>query len=485
MQKAAGVLMPVASLPSRDGVGSFGKEAFKFVDILCKMGVGIWQILPLNPLGYGNSPYQPYSSYAGDPIYIDLDGLASIGLLPARRPACPDSHRERINYDQARAFKEPYLRQAFDVFCSRCAADEDFQQFCQMPWLRPYAVFIALKKQNDQQCWNDWPREQQDWILDKKYDISHLQQEIDYQIFLQYMFYTQWLALKSYANGKGIQIMGDVPFYVGQDSSDVWENRDCFLLDQQYRPSFVAGVPPDYFSPTGQRWGNPIYNWEIIEKRDFTFWINRLKYSSKLYDIIRIDHFRAFDTYWKINATCDTAIDGQWVEAPGYAFFDALYKQVPQIQIVAEDLGDIRPEVLQLRDHYDLMGMYVAEFSLPHSDNVQPHQLIYTGTHDNQTVRGWYQTVEKGDQVRIRRFLSKYGKTHEPISKKMVRYVYGSCAQLAIVPLADILGLDDQARLNTPGTVGSPNWEWRMADFTRCNRQIAWVRDILDRSGRS
>lgn len=298
------------------------------------------------------------------------------------------------------------------------------------------------------------------------------------------MFYTQWLQLKAYANSRGISIMGDVPFYVGLDSVDVWTSREDFLLDEEYRPSFVAGVPPDYFSATGQRWGNPIYNWDNLEKNSFTFWINRLKYSSELYDIIRIDHFRAFDTYWKIVASCETAVDGQWMEAPGYALFDELYRQMPTIRIVAEDLGDLRPEVLVLRDHYGLMGMNVAEFSLPHSDAVERHQLIYTGTHDNQTVTGWYRSMSKTQQAKVRKCLAKYSNPGESIAKKMVRFVYGSCACLAIIPAADILGLDDIARLNTPGTVGSPNWEWRMEDFSALNRQKHWVRSLVEKSGR-
>lgn len=484
-KKTAGVLIPVASLPSKTGIGSFGKEARRFVDLLSDMGVQVWQILPLNPLGYGNSPYQPYSSFAGDELYIDLyelkkDGFLKEPILPYQRQTAPDV----IDYTSARAYKEPYLHKAFSCFRETTAQYPDYQSFIAQKWVYSYGVFIALKKQNGLRCWNEWPKEQRDWILDQKYDISHLDEEIRYQMFLQYIFYTQWMKLKAYANSKGISIMGDVPFYVGQDSLDVWSSREDFLLDQEYRPSFVAGVPPDYFSVTGQRWGNPIYNWDNLEKKGFTFWIDRLKYSSKLYDIIRIDHFRAFDTYWKIVATCDTAIDGEWVEAPGYALFDELYRQMPDIRIVAEDLGDIRPEVLILRDHYDLMGMYVAEFSLPYTDSVQPHQLIYTGTHDNQTAEGWYRAQAPNQKLNIRKILAKYSNPRERISKKMVRYVYGSCAELAIVPVADIIGLGNRARLNTPGTVGSPNWEWRLEDFSALVRQVKWVRALVEKAER-
>lgn len=483
--RMAGVLMPVASLPSKDGIGSFGAQAYKFVDMLAEMGIRVWQILPLNPLGYGNSPYQPFSSYAGDELYIDLGQLEKDGLLASgRAPYVHPGESGRLDYQATKAYKAPYLRQAYEAFRANNWEDEGFAAFRAMDWVYPYAVFIALKKQNDLRCWNEWPVEQQNWILDKKYDISHLEDEIGYQLFAQYMFYKQWLNLKAYANSKNVQIMGDVPFYVGIDSLDVWSSREDFLLDEQWKPSYVAGVPPDYFSATGQRWGNPIYNWENLEKKNFAFWVNRLKYSSTLYDIIRIDHFRAFDTYWQIVASCDTAIDGEWLEAPGYALFDELYRQMPDIQIVAEDLGDLRPEVLVLRDHYNLLGMNVAEFNLPGNDEVLEHQLIYTGTHDNQTAKGWYTSQDNKTKTRIRKVLAKYAPNRESINKKLIRYVYGSAASLAIIPVFDILELDDRARLNTPGTVGSPNWEWCLESFDGLKRKKNWVRDVIAEANR-
>ena len=482
-QRAAGVLMPVASLPSGEGTGTFGWPAYHFVDLLAGMGVKIWQILPLNPLGYGNSPYQPFSSYAGDELYIDLDLLEREGLLPGGREPYVSRRPGRVEYERARAYKEPYLHAACKQFYAN-GPDAGFASFREMEWVYPYAVFIALKKQNGLRCWNEWPREQQDWILDRRYDISHLKEEIQYQIFAQYMFYRQWMALKAYANNKNIQIMGDVPFYVGIDSLDVWGSREDFLLDDQWRPAFVAGVPPDYFSKTGQRWGNPIYNWDKIQEKGFSFWFDRLDYSSRLYDIVRIDHFRAFDTYWKIPATCDTAIEGEWLEAPGYALFDELYRRMPDIQIVAEDLGDLRPEVLTLRDHYHMMGMNIAEFTLLDPDKMAEHQLIYTGTHDNQTVKGWYAGLSRKERVKVRRALAKYGYWGEPIARRMVRFVYGSKASMAIIPLADLLGLGDEARLNSPGTLGSPNWEWRLENWTLTEKRSAFIRAVVGASGR-
>lgn len=461
--RMAGVLMPVASLPSRDGVGGFGIEAYHFIDFLSEAGVKIWQILPLNPLGYGNSPYQPFSSFAGDEIYIDLELLEKEGYLPAgRKEYEKNGNEERIDYERARRYKEVYLRKAFRNF----KGDDGFYDFCKEEWVYPYGVFTALKKQNGLRCWNEWPKEQQDWILDRKYDLNHLEDEIQYQMFLQYMFLKQWEKLKQYANKKGIQIMGDIPFYVGIDSLDVWQDREGFLLDEDGRPRFIAGVPPDYFSATGQRWGNPIYDWENMKRNNFTFWVNRLKYSSRLYDMIRIDHFRAFDTYWKINASCETAVDGEWVEAPGYELFDRVFEELPDIRIVAEDLGDLREEVLTLRDHYHLAGMNIAEFSILSEDAVKEHQLIYTGTHDNQTAAGWYIDLDQNTRKKVRRKLYRNGIFGGSISWKMIRYICKSKAMLAVVPLMDILDLNDTARLNTPGTVGSPNWEWQLSDET-------------------
>lgn len=485
--RVAGVLMPVASLPSRDGVGSFGAQAYAFVDMLAEMGMGIWQILPLNPLGYGNSPYQPFSSYAGDELYIDLGVLEREGYLaPGRRPYRHTGPVGRIDYAGAREYKQTWLKEAYQNFFVKSWYDPEFLAFREKEWVYPYAVFMALKKQNGLRCWNEWPREQQDWILDGRYDLVPLRHEIRYQMFLQFMFYRQWMALKRYANSKNVKIMGDVPFYVGIDSVDVWSSRDDFLLDKEtWKPEFVAGVPPDYFSATGQRWGNPIYNWERLEEKKFSFWVERLRYSSELYDIIRIDHFRAFDTYWKIVASCPTAVDGEWVEAPGDALFTELYRQLPDIRIVVEDLGDLRPEVLRLRDRFGLMGMNILEFTLPYPEQLRERQLVYTGTHDNQTVKGWYDSLPAVEKAKVRKILAPYGPKGESTPKKMVRYTYACKAKMAIVPLYDLLGLDDTARLNMPSTVGSPNWEWRLRSWRGLRRKMEYIREAVAASGRA
>ncbi|MFC2282425.1 MAG: 4-alpha-glucanotransferase, partial [Lachnoanaerobaculum saburreum] len=362
--KKTGILMPVSALPSTTGVGELGRASYQWIDIMKENGVKIWQILPLNPVGYGNSPYQPYSSCAGDELYISLDLLYDAGLLDKK----PDTFRENaksVDYTAVRAFKENYLREAFKKFLVKNGNEEPaYKDFISQEWVYTYGVFRALKLRNKGACWNEWKTEDKDWSNNRKPLTKDVEEEVRYQCFLQYIFFTQWMNVKKYANESGIEIMGDVPFYVGLDSVDVWSGKENFLLDTDGRPLFIAGVPPDYFSATGQRWGNPIYDWEYLKKNGYKFWVDRIGYSNKLFDIIRIDHFRAFDTFWKIPASCPTAVDGEWIEAPGYEVIDTLNKEIPDVNLVAEDLGNLRPEVLELKDHYHLKGMRILLFSI-------------------------------------------------------------------------------------------------------------------------
>ncbi|MGX8699507.1 MAG: 4-alpha-glucanotransferase, partial [bacterium] len=305
--RQAGILMPVASLPE----GSFGQGSRRFVDLCVMAGFRIWQILPLGPLGYGNSPYQTLSSLAGDDIYIDLAALHEEGLLASLPPPFPAEEPARVDYNGLRRWREPFLREACRAFYEK-GTDAAFAAFREKGWVYPWGVFMALKKQNGLVEWARWPEEQRDWPLRKDYDLAHLGEEIDFQIFLQYEFFRQWDALRRYANGKGLSIMGDVPFYVGHDSLDVWLDREDFLLDEHFAPTEVAGVPPDCFSNLGQRWGNPLYRWDRMEEKGFSFWVERIRAAGALCDIVRIDHFRAFDTYWAIPASCPTAVEGEW-----------------------------------------------------------------------------------------------------------------------------------------------------------------------------
>ncbi len=406
-KKKAGILMPVASLPSPYGIGDFGKYSFEFIDFLAECGVKVWQILPLNPLGYGNSPYQPYSSMAGDELYIDLDDLHHQGLLK-KRPLRALSRAKSVDYEEVRKVKGEVLRDAFQYF----VPDAGYEKFIAMDWVYPYAVFLTFKKKNGMKTWLEWPKEQREWPAGSGFDESVWAKDIAYEMFIQYTFYRQWMTLKAYANRKGIEIMGDIPFYVGLDSLDVWRSREDFLLGADGQPTFVAGVPPDYFSATGQRWGNPIYNWEKLEKDKFRFWIDRITYTARLFDIVRIDHFRAFDTFWKIPAECPTAVEGEWVEAPGYALFDALFQKHPDLNIVAEDLGELRPEVHTLRDHYALPGMDVVQFTFDPewgSPVLEHRSVVYTGTHDNETLKQWFEAKTAEDQEKGRKFLRKAG----------------------------------------------------------------------------
>ena len=478
--RKAGILMPVASLPGRHGCGTFGKEAYDFVKMMHQSGLGIWQLLPLNPLGYGNSPYQPYSSYAVDELYISLDVLAQQGLLKK----VPSYHRndDEIQYEEVRQYHDKYLRLAYQKF----EKDEAYKSFIKQSWVKEYAIFKTFKVANNLRPWNEWEKEQKDYPINQKLDLSKYEDEIAYQMFLQFVLHQQWHALKKYANSLGIQMVGDIPFYVGLDSADVWAHRENFLLDQDGRPTFIAGVPPDYFSATGQRWGNPIYDWDFMKKDKFTFWIERLSYMGKMFDVVRVDHFRAFDTYWKIPADCPTAIEGEWIEAPGYDLFDTLFKQYPNLTIVAEDLGDLRPEVLELRDHYKFRGMRIVQFTFDPEgmEEDKTHLLVYTGTHDNDTTYSWYCQQPASLRRKMRQYLWKHGYHKHSFVDDVIDYSLDSNADMVIIPMSDWIHAGSQARLNMPGSVGAPNWMWRMKDLRAFAKRIKQIKLDLLRANR-
>lgn len=482
--------MPVSSLPSSTGVGELGSQAYRWISIMKENGISIWQILPLNPVGYGNSPYQPYSSYAGDELYISLEELYREGLLK-EPPGTFRTDARRVQYDAVRAFKLPYLKQAWKEFCrKKLDQEEKYRRFAEQTWVREYGVFRALKITNGGTCWNEWTEEDKDWVHNERPLLPGEQEEADFQTFLQYMFFCQWMNVKKAANDSGIRIMGDVPFYVGVDSVDVWGSRENFLLDQDGKPVFIAGVPPDYFSATGQRWGNPIYDWDRMKKEGYRFWLERIGYSGKMFDIVRIDHFRAFDTYWKIPASCPTAVEGDWIEAPGYEVLDLLTSQLPDAELVAEDLGELRPEVLALKDHYHLKGMKILVFSIDPSGkyarDLNPDQenlIIYTGTHDNDTLMEWYGKLSCAARRKVRRFLKKEGCTGGSVKDRLIAYTLKSSARYAIIPMQDILGLGAEGHMNMPGTVGSPNWEWHLPSFDQACKEMKRYRNMFERRG--
>lgn len=478
--------MPVSALPSKTGVGELGPYAQKFINYLADSGVGIWQILPLNPVGYGNSPYQPYSSFAGDELYISLEELYKDGLLEEQPPVFMENNT-KVDYEAVRNWKLPYLRRAFDKFQEKgMASGEDYQKFISREWVHDYGVFRALKNKNQGKCWNEWNEEEKNWCENRKTLSPDIEKEAEFHMFLQYIFYTQWMKLKIEANQKGIQIMGDVPFYVGIDSVDVWSGKDNFLLDTDGRPIFIAGVPPDYFSATGQRWGNPIYDWDYMKKTDYEFWVKRIGSSGELFDIVRIDHFRAFDTFWKIPASCPTAIEGEWVEAPGYEVIDTLLKKLPGIHLVAEDLGLLRPEVLKLKDHYGFKGMKILQFSIDTNGKYakdtfcdKENMIMYTGTHDNDTLVEWYGKLSKSSRRKVRRFLKKKNISGGTVRDRLLRYAWKSPAEYVIIPLSDLLGLGKEGHINTPGTVGSPNWEWHMPSMEKIQQALRQYEKFL------
>ena len=467
MERSAGILLPIFSLPGDYGAGVLGREAREFVDFLHQAGQTWWQILPIGPTGEGNSPYTTESTFAGNPLLIDLEGLAERGLLDradleaARLPAGTP-----IDYDALYRLREPLLRKAFQRSGGR--EDEAVQAFeAEHPWLREYALYRAAKIHFQGQYWYNWPdeglRRHEPGALD--HWREELREDVAFRSWVQYWFFTQWAELKDYANENGVRIIGDMPIYVSLDSADVWSERGEFLVDGEGKPSKVAGVPPDYFSEEGQLWGNPLYNWDVMRRNGFGWWIRRVEGASKLFDAIRIDHFRGLESYWAIPAGAESAKTGAWEKGPGMDLLRVLTGWFPQIQFIAEDLGLLTEAVHRLREEAGLPGMKVLEFAftgpdnayLPH--NYQPGCICYTGTHDNDTAVGWYThaTKEERDFVEIYLGVSEA----KSAGRALLRCGQGSVAELFVAQMQDYLGLGSQARLNVPG-VPEGNWRWRL-----------------------
>lgn len=485
-QRQAGILLPFFSLPGPHGAGDFGDASYHFIDILAQNHIALWQILPLNPAGYGHSPYQPFSSCAGDELFISIDKLAEEGFLdPATLGTVQFPVSDKVEYDAIRRFKEPYLRLAHQNFLARDGfAGAQYQAFAEKAfWLDDYAHFMTLKYRHEGHSWTQWPDAARDGELPNDLSFDH---ECHYVKFLQFIFYEQWTVLKDYANSLKIQIVGDIPFYVGIDSVDVWCHQDIFELDG-HQPTLIAGVPPDYFSTHGQRWGNPIYRWDVMKETQYHFWTQRLKWNAQLYDVLRLDHFRALDTYWQIPATADTAVEGEWRLGPSYDFMDRLFIEIPDINIIVEDLGELRYEVHELRRHYDLYGMDVIQFTFafaPDQPEDRKDAVKYTGTHDNQTLVGWYTGLDEDKQQFLAAFLNQNGLNGSDVYEQIINYIVCSNADVAIIPVQDILRLDDHARINTPSTIGSPNWEWKMTTLEVFAICLGQLRPMIVASGR-
>lgn len=466
--RTSGVLMPISSLPSPYGIGTMGKAARRFVDFLKKGGQTYWQILPICPTSCGDSPYQSFSSFAGNPYYIDLEILCKDKLLNKKECESFDwgGSERYVDYGTMYASRYALLRKAYTRFVKDIP--QEYWDFCeeQKDWLEDYALFMTLKDANEGMSWANWPKE----LKDRQWDAINAAKEqyaenLNFYKMLQYLFFKQWKELKAYANENGIRIIGDVPIYVAGDSADVWANPEQFYLDEERNPIEVAGCPPDAFSADGQLWGNPLFRWDVMKNDGYAWWTKRISAMAKLYDIVRIDHFRGFDSYYAIPAKDDTARNGQWRQGPGMDLFRTLEEKLGKLPIIVEDLGYLTPSVYQLLEDSGFPGMKVLQFAFDSREGNEylPHRypkncVVYTGTHDNDTIMGWMKSAPKE--------MVKFAKEYLNLTKEegynwgMMRGAWASVADMAIVPMQDLLGLGSEARLNTPSTLGN-NWKWR------------------------
>lgn len=475
MKRAAGVLMPIFSLPSKYGIGCFDGEAYKFVDWLKEAGQTYWQILPLVPTSYGDSPYQSFSTYAGNPYFISLDALIEEGVLTREECDAVDFGKVESDIDYAKLYNNryPLLRKAYQR--SHIADNTEFQRFLAENhwWLNDYALFMAVKDRFNGKSWTEWA---EDIKLRYGYAIMYYNEELYFDIefhkYLQFKFAQQWKALKDYANKNGVKIIGDIPIYVAMDSADTWANPELFQLDEHNLPTAVAGCPPDGFSPTGQLWGNPLYRWDYHEKTEYQWWMTRLWYSFQMYDVVRIDHFRGFDEYYSIPYGEKTAVKGKWEKGPGMKLFKRMNDYLGERPVIAEDLGFMTDSVRQMVKDSGFPSMKVLEFAfdardasssdyLPH--RIEKNSVVYTGTHDNETIRGWFDSITAGEMDLARAYLYDDKTPLDELHLSMVALAMRSNADTCIIPIQDYMGKDNTARINTPSTVGQ-NWRWRAVD---------------------
>ena len=474
LKRSSGVLLHITSLPANEGIGTLGKPAFEFVNWLKAAGQKYWQVLPIHPTGYADSPYQSPSAFAGNPLLIDLWELVELGLL------APDDIKGReygedpstVDYEKVIAQKKELLRKAFFSF----KEDVSYLAFIQEQswWLEDYALFMAIKQHNELRSWMTWDKE----LRFRKPEVlaafkeEHIE-DIKFHRFVQYMFFTQWNKLKAYANKNGISIIGDIPIYAAMDSADVWVNPKLFTIDISLRPTLVAGVPPDYFSPTGQLWGNPLYDWDAMERDGYNWWLSRIDHAMKLYDMVRIDHFRAFDTYYAIPADATTAEYGEWKKGPGMKLFDTVREKLGDVNIIAEDLGIITPSVKKLLKQAAYPGMKVLQFAfdptgkseyLPQNYTSQ-NCVVYTSTHDSDTALGWFNNLDRTTKQFVKEYLGVRHAAELP--EAFIDIAWKSTADMAMTTMQELCGFGTEARINVPSTIGN-NWRWRTleSDFT-------------------
>ncbi len=468
--RGAGVLLHPVSFPGNQGIGTLGEEARTFIDFLTNAGMGYWQVCPLGPTGYGDSPYQCFSAFAGNPYLIDLRELIQYGLLtPGEIHPMAQLQNNRVDYSGVYHLKPAILRTAFQRFQDNPAIEHRYGSFESFwreseSWLPVYALFRALKDHFEGLPWYQWPLEFRDCRSARRSELAtELEPEVRAQAFAQYCFFAQWKQIRQYANERKVRIIGDIPIFVSRDSADVWQNPRYFELDETFQPVRVAGVPPDYFSESGQLWGNPLYRWDALKKEGYGWWMDRMALNFQLFDVVRIDHFRGFAGYFAIPGDATDARKGTWEPGPGIDFFAAIARTFTEAPIILEDLGVITPDVVELREATGLPGMAVLQFAFDDHDSaflphrLDPNTVLYPGSHDNDTTLGWYQTAAETTKDFLRRYLRVSG---EEVGWDFVRTGYQSVARLFVVPLQDLLSLGSEARFNTPGQPAG-NWQWR------------------------
>ena len=497
MNRTAGILLAVSSLPSKYGIGCFSQSAYHFIDWLRDAGQTYWQILPLGPTGYGDSPYQSFSTFAGNPYFISLEELVKEGVLSEEECRSADfgTDPSRADYEKIYLNRLPLLHKAFER--SNISQQAEYQVFAEENkwWLPDYTLFMALKGQFGGKPWSEWPekiRLRQEDILERC--CGELHSEVEFQQYLQFQFFRQWAALKSYANRQGIQIIGDIPIYVAMDSADVWANPELFHLDEQKRPVAVAGCPPDGFSADGQLWGNPLYRWEYHRETNYRWWISRLRHCFQMYDVTRIDHFRGFDEYYTIPFGEKTAVNGCWKKGVGLDLFRQAESVLGRHEVIAEDLGYVTDSVRQMVRDSGFPSMKVLEFAFDSRDtgaanDYLPHNYIencvaYTGTHDNETLTGWLDSITTEERQAVREYLGDFYTPKEKLYKGLIALVMRSSAKSCIIPMQDYLGLDNRARMNTPSTVGV-NWQWRLRKSDLTDALQKEIQRLTMRCGRT
>jgi 4-alpha-glucanotransferase len=494
--RMGGILVHPTSFPSKYGIGDLGPELYKFINFLHQYKLNLWQILPLGPTGYANSPYQSFSAFAGNSMLISPEKLIEMKLLSSKEckpvESFPDS---RVDFGKVIKYKWSVLETAFNHFQNGNvpSIDQEFNSFIKAEsfWLDDFSIFMSIKLANELKAWNEW---KDDLRFHNPVAIKQWKEDFEFEIkfhkFTQFLFFKQWKEAKNYANQKSIKIIGDLPIFVAYDSVDVWIHPEFYQLDDNRELLYVSGVPPDYFSSTGQRWGNPLYNWEEMKKQDYKWWIQRIKHSFRMVDILRIDHFRGFESYWQIPASEETAVIGEWKLGPGINLFQKLKQNLGEIPIIAEDLGLITPEVEKLLQQTGYPGILVLQFAFEESQDPSKHKylphnyvqnsIVYTGTHDNQTTKSWFDGLSEKKKDKLIDYLNSF---EDDMVGILIRLIWGSVANMAVIPLQDLLRLGDEARMNVPGTTND-NWEWRFTwdQFNEnYNSKLAHISEIYGR----